>query len=118
MKSNVVVSEAGRIWAYLARGSLGVPESLRAGHRPPELIAPARWQGPEQTQEVVPARHADGGADELEGGATNQCSRATEETEKTELLKISSVALTNFPRVLFAHSNLDSTHRARIDPSS
>ena len=35
-----------------------------------------------------------------------------------ELLKISSVALTNFPRVLFAHSNLDSTHRARIDPSS
>jgi len=41
-----------------------------------------------------------------------------EETEKTELLKISSVALTNFPRVLFAHSNLDSTHRARIDPSS
>jgi hypothetical protein len=41
-----------------------------------------------------------------------------EETEKTELLKISSVPLTNFPRVLFAHSNLDSTHRARIDPSS
>jgi hypothetical protein len=76
VKSNVVVSEAGRIWAYLARGSLGVPESLRAGHRPPELIAAARWQGPEQTQEVVPARHADGGADELEGGATNQCSRA------------------------------------------
>ena len=70
MKSNVVVSEAGRIWAYLARGSLGVPESLRAGHRPPELIAAVRWQGPEQTQEVVPARHADGGADELEGGAT------------------------------------------------
>jgi hypothetical protein len=77
VKSNVVVSEAGRIWAYLARGSLGVPESLRAGHRPPELIAPVRWQGPEQTQEVVPARHADGGADER--GGCHESMRARDE---------------------------------------
>ena len=43
---------------------------------------------------------------------------ASEEETEDGAFEISSVALTNFPRVLFAHSNLDSTHRARIDPSS
>ena len=58
-----------------------------------------------------------------EGGATNQCALATKFTLKISMYEGNcdfNPALTNaqFPRVLFAHSNLDSTHRARIDPSS
>lgn len=110
-----------RIWllrAHLARGALGVAESLRAGHRPPELVAPHRGQGPEQTQELLGARHGTNESPRLtktEGATVGRYHWTWEAAGSKSLCSIFAIPAeprlgsAPFLRVLFARSNLAST---------
>ena len=108
----------GPIWlrAYLARGALGVAESLRAGHRSPEIVAPRRGQGPEQTQELLGARHRTNESPRLktEGATVGRTRRRRRGGFKISCSIFAIPAEPRlgsapFLRVLFARSNLAST---------